>query len=131
MNAPTGTTTATPTRTSVPVPPLTWTPTWTPTSTPTAPLTSTPTSTMAPVVPRQRRLRPQDALPLGSLTQREHRSPDGCVACGSLRLTRLSMNLTDGGSVDFVSCHHCEHRGWQEAGADVPVAEVLLRTARR
>ena len=115
MNAPTGTTTATPTTTPVPVPPL----------------TSRPASTLAPVVPRQRRPRPQDVLPLGSLTQREHRSPDGCVACGSLRLTRLSMNLTDGGSVDFVSCHHCEHRGWQEAGADVPVAEVLLRTARR
>ena len=115
MNAPTVSTTASLTRTSVPGPPR----------------TSTPTSTMAPVVPRQRRIRPQDVLPLGSLTQREHRSPDGCVACGSLRLTRLSMNLTDGGSVDFVSCHHCEHRGWQEAGADVPVAEVLLRTARR
>jgi hypothetical protein len=41
------------------------------------------------------------------------------------------MNLTDGGTVDFVSCHHCEHRRWEEAGADVPVAEVLLRTARR
>jgi hypothetical protein len=53
------------------------------------------------------------------------------VSCGSRRLTRLSMNLTDGGTVDFVSCHHCEHRRWEEAGADVPVAEVLLRTARR
>ncbi len=82
-------------------------------------------------VPRQRRSRTEEALPLGSLTQREHRSAGGCVACGSSRLTRLSMNLTDGGSVDFVSCHHCEHRRWEEAGADVPVSEVLLRTARR
>ena len=81
--------------------------------------------------PRQRRPRAEDTLPLGSLTQREHRAPDGCVACGSTRLTRLSMNLTDGGSVDFVSCHHCEHRRWEEAGSDVTVAEVLLRTARR
>ena len=88
-------------------------------------------SAVTAAVPRQRRPRVEDALPLGSLTQREHRSPDGCVACGSTRLTRLSMNLTDGGTVDFVSCHHCEHRRWEEAGSDVPVAEVLLRTARR
>ncbi|MFC3687780.1 hypothetical protein [Aquipuribacter hungaricus] len=81
--------------------------------------------------PRQRRTRPEETLPLGSLTQREHRAPGGCVSCGSTRLTRLSMNLSDGGTVDFVSCHHCEHRRWEEAGADVPVAEVLQRTARR
>jgi len=92
--------------------------------------TTTATTAMTAAVPRQRRPRAEDALPLGSLTQREHRSPDGCVACGSTRLTRLSMNLTDGGSVDFVACHHCEHRRWEEAGSDVPVADVLLRTAR-
>ena len=90
------------------------------------------TTTTAPgTPPRQRRSRAEETLPLGSLTQREHRAPGGCVSCGSRRLTRLSMNLTDGGTVDFVSCHHCEHRRWEEAGADVPVAEVLLRTARR
>lgn len=82
-------------------------------------------------VPRPRRARAEETLPLGSLTQREHRLSDGCVACGSPRLTRLSMNLTDGGTVDFVSCQHCEHRRWEEAGVDIPVAEVLSRTARR
>lgn len=82
-------------------------------------------------VPRPRRARAADDLPLGSLTQREHRAAGGCDACGSPRLTRLTMHLSDGGSVDFVSCHHCEHRRWEEAGAPVPVASVLSRTARR
>ena len=98
----------------------------------------TPTTTPAAVVtavraaaPRQRRARAEDALPLGSLTQREHRPPGGCVSCGSTRLTRLGMTLADGSAVDFVSCHHCEHRRWEEAGTDVPVTEVLRRTARR
>ena len=93
--------------------------------------TSRTAATTTATVPRQRRTRAEDALPLGSLTQREHRPPGGCISCGSSRLTRLSMTLADGSAVDFVSCHHCEHRRWEEAGADVPVAEVLQRTARR
>ena len=92
---------------------------------------ATRTRSRATTVPRQRRPRPEENLPLGSLTQREHRLEATCVSCGSTRLTRLSMTMTDGGSVDFVSCHHCEHRRWEEAGVDVPVAEVLSRTARR
>ena len=82
-------------------------------------------------VPRQRRPRAEESLPLGSLTQREHRADSTCAACGSPRLTRLTMALSDGGSVDFVSCHHCEHRRWEEAGSPVPVAHVLVRTAKR
>lgn len=82
-------------------------------------------------LPRQRRSRGEEDLPLGSLTQREHRAAGTCAACGSTRQTRLTMHLNDGGSIDFVSCHHCEHRQWEEAGTLVPVADVLSRTARR
>ncbi len=82
-------------------------------------------------VVRQRRPRAEDILPLGSLTQREHRQAGLCIACGSPRLTRLALSLADGTSVDFVSCHHCEHRRWEEAGHAVAVSDVLARTARR
>ena len=84
-------------------------------------------------VPRQRRGRgrqPVPAPPLGSLTQREHRSETLCRSCGSAHLTRLSMNLTDGTPVEFVSCHRCEHRTWAHAGDELPVDVVLDRTRK-
>jgi ribosomal protein L37E len=67
---------------------------------------------------------------LGSLTQLEHRTTTVCRACGSTHLTRLSMNLTDGTPVDFVSCHRCEHKSWVHAGSELPVAAVLDRTRK-
>lgn len=70
--------------------------------------------------------------PLGSLTQRGARSDAACRACGSPRVTRIAMALTDGSPVQFTSCHRCEHRTWEEApegasaaGAHLPVAMVL------
>jgi hypothetical protein len=70
------------------------------------------------------------SIPLGSLTQREHRTVIHCQACGSTRVTRLSMNLTDGTPVDFTSCHRCEHRTWEHAGDTLSVNTVLHRTRR-
>src|SRR5690349_8754988 len=63
--------------------------------------------------------------PLGSLTQREHRAVISCRGCGSTRVTRLSLNLTDGTPVEFTSCHRCEHRTWEHAGAVLTVGSVL------
>ncbi len=83
--------------------------------------------------PRRRRSRARAAdpvVPLGSLTQREHRGGVQCRLCGSGRVTRLSMNLTDGTPVDFTSCHRCEHRTWESSGGVLPVASVLDRTRR-
>ena len=65
-----------------------------------------------------------------SLTQREHRAVIACQACGSTRVTRLTMNLTDGTPVEFTSCHRCEHKTWDHEGVPLSVDTVLERTRR-
>jgi hypothetical protein len=73
-------------------------------------------------------------IPLGSLTQRGSRhGTNNCRACGSERVTSISMSLTDGSPVEFTSCHRCEHRTWQEPGStgkELPVARVLDKTRK-
>jgi hypothetical protein len=78
-----------------------------------------------------RRRRDTPPPPLGSLTQRESRRDGVCAGCGSTRVTRLSMNLTDGTPVDFTSCHRCEHRAWHHAGGALGVEAVLEHTRKR
>ena len=58
-------------------------------------------------------------VPLGSLTQRDNRHGVLCVECGSTRVTRLAMKLTDGTPVQFTSCHQCDHRTWEADGAEL------------
>ncbi len=75
-------------------------------------------------------------VPLGSLTQPGARAGATCRACGSERVTRISMALTDGSPVQFTSCHRCEHRTWEEQGlasgraAVLPVQRVLDKTRK-
>jgi hypothetical protein len=72
-------------------------------------------------------------VPLGSLTQRGARTGAGCRACGSERVTRIAMSLTDGSPVQFTSCHRCEHRTWEEQGSEggvLPVDRVLDKTRK-
>ncbi len=71
-------------------------------------------------------------IPLGSLTQPGARTGASCRACGSDRVTRISMNLTDGSPVEFTSCHRCDHRRWTELGSAsaLPVDRVLDRTRK-
>lgn len=86
---------------------------------------------MADLSPRPRRGRGQlPAGPLGSLTQRVNRATVECRGCGSPHVTRLSMSLTDGTPVDFTSCHRCEHRIWEHAGAELTVEGVLARAKK-
>ena len=59
-------------------------------------------------------------VPLGSLTQPGARAGASCRACGSDRVTRIAMNLTDGSPVEFTSCHRCEHRTWASRAAPAP-----------
>jgi len=73
------------------------------------------------------------SLPLGSLTQPGARAGAACRACGSERVTRIAMALTDGSPVRFTSCHRCEHRTWEEHGAGtavLPVNRVLDKTRK-
>ena len=69
-------------------------------------------------------------VPLGSLTQPGARAGANCYACGSERVTRIAMCLTDGSPVEFTSCHRCEHRTWEERGRALPVNRVLDKTRK-
>jgi transcription elongation factor Elf1 len=53
-----------------------------------------------------------------------------CAVCAGHRVTRLSMTLTDGSEVDFVSCHVCEHKSWTEAGTGLDVSDVLRKAQK-
>lgn len=74
-------------------------------------------------------------LPLGSLTQLSSRTDGACSACGSDRITELTMTLTDGTPVEFVSCHRCETKTWRDASGEQPtelaVDSVLDKTRKR
>jgi hypothetical protein len=48
-----------------------------------------------------------------------------CATCTSTRITEITMTLTDGSAVDFVSCHACETRSWKQAGIDLDITTVL------
>jgi hypothetical protein len=72
-------------------------------------------------------------VPLGSLTQPGARAGASCRACGSERVTRIAMALTDGSPVQFTSCHRCEHRTWEEmdgSAAVLPVQRVLDKSRK-
>ena len=91
---------------------------------------SSTSTTPTPARGRRRGRATGPSIPLGSLTQRENRAAIECQACGSTRVTRLTMNLTDGTPVEFTSCHRCEHRTWEHGGDALSVDSVLNRTRR-
>jgi hypothetical protein len=76
------------------------------------------------------------SVPLGSLTQPGARTGTDCDACGSDRVTRIAICLTDGSPVHFTSCHRCEHRTWHEQaergtnGLPLAVGSVLDKTRK-
>ena len=54
-----------------------------------------------------------------------------CSNCGSSRITRISMTLTDGTPVDFTSCHDCEYKVWTGQQGDLALTGVLDRSRKR
>ena len=48
-----------------------------------------------------------------------------CSTCASSRVTEITMTLTDGSIVDFVSCHACEHKSWTQGGRALDIDAVL------
>lgn len=54
-----------------------------------------------------------------------------CEGCGSDRITRISMTLTDGTPVDFTSCHTCEHRTWRESAGNALALDGVLQRTRK
>ena len=53
-----------------------------------------------------------------------------CTACGSSRVTEITMTLTDGSPVQFTSCHACEHKSWQQSGRDLELPSVLAKAQK-
>ena len=67
----------------------------------------------------------------GLRPERAGRLAPGCAACGSERLTEISMTLTDGSRVHFSSCHVCEHRTWRNAQEGALSLDGVLTRARK
>jgi hypothetical protein len=57
-------------------------------------------------------------------------SSAGCPACGSGRVIRLDLALTDGTPVVFTSCRGCERRSSSGPDGDLAVGDVLARTVK-
>jgi hypothetical protein len=53
-----------------------------------------------------------------------------CPQCGGTRVTKISMRLTDGSPVDFVSCHTCEHKHWRGMDGALALDGVLNRARK-
>lgn len=70
------------------------------------------------------------SIPLTSLTQAGPRTTPACSACGSERVTRIAMTLTDGSPVEFAHCLHCEHREWEQAGKPLSLKRVLTKARK-
>ncbi len=47
-----------------------------------------------------------------------------CAACGSTRVTTLSLMLDAERPVDFTSCQVCEHKTWRDASGVLPLDSI-------
>ena len=65
-----------------------------------------------------------------SLVTTPSRSLTSCDACSGVRVTAITMTLTDGTVVDFASCHTCERKSWKQGGHELDVATVLAKAQK-
>jgi hypothetical protein len=65
-----------------------------------------------------------------SLVTTPVRALSTCDACTSTRVTAITMTLTDGSTVDFRSCHACEHKTWTQEGRALDIETVLGKTRK-
>jgi transcription elongation factor Elf1 len=65
-----------------------------------------------------------------SLVTTPTRELANCAHCASTRVMSITMTLTDGSVVDFVSCHACERKTWTENGYGLEVSDVLRRSQK-
>lgn len=54
-----------------------------------------------------------------------------CAACGSTRVTKIAMTLTDGSRVEFTSCHKCEHKTWVQSGQAIELHSVITKATKK
>ncbi|MGB9377326.1 MAG: hypothetical protein WCB04_07415 [Mycobacteriales bacterium] len=54
-----------------------------------------------------------------------------CVACGSERVTELTMTVADGSLLSLAACHRCEVRTWKHGETVLELSEVLLRARKQ
>ena len=53
-----------------------------------------------------------------------------CTSCASTQIMAITMTLTDGSPVDFVSCHACEVKSWKQGGIELDVSTVLRKAKK-
>lgn len=62
--------------------------------------------------------------------RRARPTPVRCASCGAEDAIRIDLTLPDGGTVEFSSCHRCEHRWWTSDGSVIDLTQVLDRVRR-
>jgi transcription elongation factor Elf1 len=65
-----------------------------------------------------------------SLVTTPTRTLPTCEHCASTRVMSITMTLTDGSVVDFLSCNTCERKSWTQSGSGLKLPDVL-RKARK
>jgi hypothetical protein len=48
-----------------------------------------------------------------------------CPRCNQERFTKLTFDLSEGETIDFYSCRHCEEKWWERNGDVIVLDEVF------